>query len=245
MLPIERASDLPDIEEIPWAIRPYVAYGAITEIVGRAKAAGKSTLVWYLVKAYINGDKFLGQKTSQGKVLYLTEEPLTTLHPTLQKLDLLHKDLYLLRWSTVWDQSWKKLSSQLHNTLNTIDAKFLVVDTFPQFAPDSEQDSLSGLTALRPLQLVASYGVAVIIVRHERKAGGSVGQAGRGTTAIGGGVDVMCHLRRKGAKETGVRILTALSRFSATPAEQIIQLEAKGYSIVKRTKKGELLDEIV
>jgi hypothetical protein len=109
----------------------------------------------------------------------------------------------------------------------------LVVDTLPQFAGligDSENNSGDALAAMLPLQQAASEGIAVVIVRHERKSGGNIGDSGRGSSAWAGAADIILSVRRPGgnSKKT-VRVLQALSRFSETPSEQFIELTETGY----------------
>jgi len=206
-----------------------VAYGAITELVGAAKAAGKSTLVQHMIKAHLDGGSFLGEPCVAGEVLLVTEEDTTTLREALELADLLRPDLHTLQWPNVWSKPWQELSRDLRKAIKEIGVKLVIIDTFPQFAPESEADSESGLEALRPVRMIAHDGVAVILIRHERKAGGGVGKSGRGTSAIPGGVDIMLHLKRRAAKASNTRALTALSRFRATPEETIIELTDKGY----------------
>jgi ABC-type hemin transport system ATPase subunit len=52
----------------------YLAVGVITEIVGKAKVAGKSTFLAHLVGAVLHGRPFLGHPTRQSRVVWLTEE---------------------------------------------------------------------------------------------------------------------------------------------------------------------------
>jgi len=73
--------------------------------------------------------------------------------------------------------------------------------------------------------------MGVVIVRHERKSGGDVGDSARGSTAFGGVVDVVLSLRRPpgaNARRT-VREIHSLSRFSETPDTLTIELTEAGY----------------
>src|SRR5262245_35319152 len=45
-------------EEVPWIAQPWVAAGSITEVVGKPKAAGKTTWVMRLVRAVLDGAAF-------------------------------------------------------------------------------------------------------------------------------------------------------------------------------------------
>src|SRR5436190_1586116 len=73
----------------------------------------------------------------------------------------------------------------------------LVVDTLPQWAGlrgDSENSSGAALEAIEPLQRATAAGVGVVLVRHDRKGSGEVGESARGSTAFGGAVDVILQL---------------------------------------------------
>ena len=109
----------------------------------------------------------------------------------------------------------------------------LVVDTLPQFAGlkgDSENNAGDALTAMQPLQESAVDGIAIILSRHERKSGGEVGYSGRGSSAFAGAVDIVLSLRKpEGNSKRTHRLLQALSRFSETPSELLIELQGDGY----------------
>jgi hypothetical protein len=112
-------------------------------------------------------------------------------------------------------------------------AKLMVVDTGPQFAKlvgDSENNSGAVLQALQPLQEAVAAGIAVIIVWHERKGGGDVSDAGRGSSAVGGAVDVILAIRRPGGNfKSNIRSIQGRSRFDDTPEEFLVELTKNGY----------------
>jgi len=85
---------------------------------------------------------------------------------------------------------------------------------------------------MQPLQEVAAtYNLAIIIVRHERKSGGQVGDSGRGSSAFAGAVDIIVSIRRvEGNIRPTIRELHALSRFDETPDVLVVELtEDDGY----------------
>jgi len=83
---------------------------------------------------------------------------------------------------------------------------------------------------MHPLLRAAADGIGVILTRHERKSGGEVGDSGRGSSAFAGAVDIVLSLRRpEGNANKTHRVLQALSRFSETPAELLIELTETGY----------------
>ena len=44
--------------EVPWVIRPWVAFGAVTELTGKVKLSGKTTLVSYMVRSVLKDCHF-------------------------------------------------------------------------------------------------------------------------------------------------------------------------------------------
>jgi hypothetical protein len=96
---------------------------------------------------------------------------------------------------------------------------------------DAENDAGWALGAVAPLQEAAAQdGLAVVILRHERKSGGEVGNAGRGSSAFGGAVDIVLRLRRpEGTARPGIRVIDALSRFDETAETLVVELTDGGY----------------
>src|SRR5262249_2229133 len=122
---------------------------------------------------------------------------------------------------------WEQVVVQAIAECERLDAKLLVVDTLGQFAGfkgDDENSSGAVLAAVKPLQVAASSGIAVLLIHHDRKSGGEVGDSGRGSSALTGAVDIVLSVRRPDGQgpETPVRVIRALSRFDETPPEMII-----------------------
>ena len=139
---------------------------------------------------------------------------------------------------------WNKLTEAAISECLDRNAKVLVVDTIGQLARmpgDSENNAGDALTVLQPLQRAASKGLGVVIIRHERKSGGDVGDSGRGSTAFGGAVDTIISIRRPdGNSRLTLRELRAVSRFDGVPDSLLVDLEPDGYSVRER---GDLVAE--
>lgn len=86
-------------EEVPWVVRPWVAAGAITEVGGKVKNAGKTTYVAAMVRAVVTGKSFMGEPVEQGPVVYLTEQNDTTFKVALVRAGLAERDdVHVLSW---------------------------------------------------------------------------------------------------------------------------------------------------
>ena len=221
--------------EVPWIVPRWIASGAITEADGKVKL-GKTTLLTHIVSAVLNGFPFLGQSTSQTEVMYLTEQHLISFRAAMERANLLgRRDFTVLSWTDTIGMSWPSVVSAAVDECKKRKAGLLIVDTLGQFAGlvgDSENNAGDALKALRPLQLAAKQGIAVVIVRHERKSGGSIGDSARGSSAFAGAVDIIMSVRRpEGNQARNVRLIQTLSRFDATD-DLLVELTEEGYRVL-------------
>lgn len=228
------ASTPPDV---PWIVRHYLARGAVTELDGAAKRAGKTTLLGHLFAAILGRRPFLDQPTAWSPIVYLTEMHDTPMRELLERVALTESDdLRILRWSDTRLVRWPDVVADATAECRDHHAEILVVDTLPQFAGirgDSENDAGAALAAIEPLQAAAADGLAVCLVRHERKGGGEVGESGRGSTAFTGAVDIVVRLARPlNPPRPNVRELSVLSRFDGAPDQLMIELTEQGYEVL-------------
>jgi hypothetical protein len=123
----------------------------------------------------------------------------------------------------------------------------MIVDTLGQFAGltgDKENNSGDALEAMWPLQQATAEGIGVTVARHERKSGGDVGDAGRGSSAFAGVVDIVLSLRRaEGSSPMTRRRLQSLSRFSETPADLLIDMTVGGYVALGKPHETAVIDD--
>lgn len=218
--------------DVDWIAPPWVAAGAITGVDGKVKVAGKTTLVTHLCRAVLDGRPFLDQPTRRTAVVYLTEQPPASLRETLRRADLLERDDFaFLCWRDSVGLPWARIVEIAVAECQLRGAGLLVVDTLGRFAGirgDGENSAGEAEAAMAPLQIAAADGLAVIVVRHERKTGGDVGDSGRGSSAFGGAVDIVMAVRRRQDRPT-TRLIQAVSRFDETPETLAIELIAGGY----------------
>lgn len=223
--------------ETRWAVFGWLALAALLEIVGRAKAAGKTTFICAMIRSLLDGRPFLGAATIQTPVVLLTEQAPSSLRPRLARFGLADRDdLAILTWRDARGVAWADIVTAAVAECDRIGAQVLVVDTLPAFAGirgDAENDAGAALEAIAPLQVAAADGLAVVVVRHERKGGGDVGDSARGSSAFTGAVDIVLRLAR-GLNPTrpGIRVLSALSRFDETPEEVVIELVDDRYILL-------------
>lgn len=217
-----------------WVCYPWVAAGAITEVSGKVKQAGKTTFVTHMVSAVVRVVPFLNEPVLPTPVVYLTEQSSVTFRVVLERAKLTgRKDVAVLYWNQTIGMRWEEIARMAVAECKARDAQLLVVDTLTQFAGlagESENSAGDALRALQPLQEAAGHGLGIVIVRHERKRGGPVGDAGRGSSAYGGAVDIAVSIRRPEIRTARtMRLLQSVSRFDETPPELVVELTPEGY----------------
>lgn len=220
----------------PWLLNGYIAEGAITELAGKVKSSGKTTLLLGMCGAIVRGEPFAGRVTQRTRILYLTEQAAASFREALARAALVDsEDLFVLSWHEAIGIRWPEVVAQAVAQCQRCEARLLVVDTLPQWARirgDGENSAGEALEALAPLQEAAgTHGIAVVVARHSRKSGGEVGDDGRGSSAFTGAADIVLSLRRADSQgEPNIRVLHALSRFAETPESLALQLTEKGYN---------------
>lgn len=225
--PAELAALSPDNPEF---LAPYIVKGALTELTGYAKK-GKTSLLAYLVGCVVHGVECLDRPTIRTGALWLTEERPSTFRATLSRAGLL--DAPGLRISCRWDvpasMTWPAIVQAAVEQCKATASGLLIIDTLPAWAGltgDKENNAGDALEALEPLQRAAAEGLAVVIVRHDRKGGGEVGTSGRGSSAFAGAMDTLLALKQpEGQGHPNQRVLTAISRFDGVPLSLVVERE--------------------
>jgi hypothetical protein len=220
--------------ETEWVVRPWIAKGAITEIDGKIKAAGKTTFSSHMAATVVMGGSFMDEEVNKARAVYLTEQPPTSFRKVLERAGLTDcEDLLILPWHETMGAPWSVVARAAADKAIEFGADLLIVDTLGQFAGirgDGENSAGAANEAMEPLQEAAARGLAVVLTRHERKGGGEVGESGRGSSAFGGAVDIILSLRRgDGNVRPTVRVIESLSRFDETPDKLVIELVDGGY----------------
>ena len=254
-LTIQTAAELADLvpERPDWRVTGLVAAGALTELDASVKA-GKTTLVLHLLRASLSGTDFLGLATSYSPVLFLTEERPATIRAALERVRLIdHTDLHILFRHTTTQLSWPEIVDEATKYAQSLGVGVMVVDTLSRWAGmkgDSENDSGAAAEAVEPLEKPASQGLAVIVLRHDRKGGGELGESARGSTAFTGCADIVLALRRANTEgHPNRRTLLGIGRFDDVPAELTIELQDGEYvclgdkaSVERDDAKARILD---
>ena len=117
---ISRESSLPEI-----VVRPYLAAGAVTDLVAKVKA-GKTT--------YALGE-LVRKALLKGPVVYLTEQPSSSFRVALERAGLSnHGALHVLSFNAVLGMEWPAIVKITSEKCRDVGAVLLVVDTVSHFA---------------------------------------------------------------------------------------------------------------
>jgi len=219
-------------EEPDWLMEGYLARGAITELDAKIKI-GKTHLACDLIRAVLAGDEFLGQRTTKTAVLYLTEERPATFRTALGRVGLESSpDLYLcFRHET--RTRWGEMGHVAAARAKSLGVGLVVIDTLSDWSAlgaDEENDAGAALEAMRPLMAMAAAGLAVLVLRHERKSGGEVGDSARGSSAFGGAADILLALKRDGKQgHENRRVLEAVGRLEGWSPRLVLEMSDGHY----------------
>lgn len=228
----ELSTEVPEAIEFLW--QDFLAYGTVVELDAKLKT-GKTTFVGLLLRSILEERPFLGRRVQRCPVVYLTEEGARTFRALLARSHLVQRnDLHVLSRRRVPDLTWPQLVATARDKVLATGARLVVVDTLSKlagFQDDAENVSGAAMAAMTPLQALASeLNIVVLVLRHDRKSGGEVGESARGSSAMGGDVDVIIQLTRVGGEgHERQRYLKTLSRFDETPAELTIELVDGAY----------------
>ncbi len=220
---------------VTWIWDGFIARGHKTLLSALWKA-GKSTLIGLLLKAIQNGALFAGQKTTQCKVLVLSEESHSQWVERREELEL-KSTIYIssnpLKMKPSY-RDWIRWLEWIKNFCKKKEIGLVIIDTISEFWSVNDENKAPEVTqALMPLNYLTEDNIAVFLVHHFRKSGGTQGTAARGSGALGSKVDILIDFTRYNDDEqTTKRKLTCLSRFDDTPREIVLDYANGEYQVL-------------
>ena len=212
---------------VDYVLPPYLIAGTLTDFTGAAKI-GKTRFRNYLIYSAVTGTGCLGNPTTTPtKVVLLTEEPPASLLEGLEAAGLTDtRNVSILTRYAARAADWPAIVAAAIDKARDIEARVLMVDTLPGLARlqgDAENSSGHALAALQPLQEADAPGLAKLVIRHTRKSGGGLVEAGRGSSAFAGEADVLVSMTRPRGTRPSVRRLEAIGRFETIPSDMLIE----------------------
>ena len=219
-------------DQMIWTVEPYLPEGTLALLVAYMKV-GKSTFAYHLALAVAKGEPFLNGATKQGGVLILAvEEHRRDAKLRLGKFGLLPSDPIHLHVGPLDNTPATLAAVRTYIVQHGI--VLLILDTLSRFWNiEAENDNAAVDRAIAPLlQLARDTGVTVLLVHHERKAGGEEGKSIRGGSALFGLVDQALILERRPGGNTSQRILRAFGRYGETPSEVVLDYHPYEYRLL-------------
>jgi hypothetical protein len=219
-----------DTTTTEWVWDGLLAKGHLTDLVGFWKS-GKSTLVAALLQRLEHGGELAGRVVRPGKALVISEEPRTK---WLERREALALGDHVHVISRPFPKrpnhaEWHAFTAYITKLVTEHGYDLVVFDSLPNLWPvRDENDASETVTALLPLQTIATAGCAVLFLRHPRKSDGLQATAGRGSGAIAGFADIIVEVRRYVVDDLQDlrRLLTVYSRYE--PFEVVIRWNGDG-----------------
>ncbi len=236
--PAELVANLPS--EPPWLWRGTIAKGLLTVVGGKPKV-GKSTVIYEAINRMARGDReFLGAELTQTDVVILSEEHAIT---ATRKLDPTSRKLHMLTRDFAWPMpNWTEALSDSLAAAREYNASLLVVDSFTFWADleaDQGKDSGAVQERLKPLIEAAHDGIGVLLIHHQRKAGGEFGDALLGSTAFAANADIIMEVERLGEGAPGhMRRIMRLGRWPVSPVLLATWTDDTGYQLVAEAESS-------
>jgi hypothetical protein len=204
--------------------------GCSTDLVAEPKR-GKTTLLLDIAAAVAAGRSWCERPTAASGVLYLSEQSPHSFNPQVARaglgcerrfVTLFHRDALAL--------SWPEIGEHIERAAHDRSLELVVIDNLSLWAGiggEEENDAGVALATLHVVERLTGGGLAVVALRHARKGGGTINEAGRGSSAIAGGFDILALL--KGDLRPRRRVLETTGRiFSAEPLPLTVELDDAG-----------------
>jgi hypothetical protein len=212
--------------------------GMTTATLGKIKV-GKTTFKLKMIGAIHSHQPFLKLETTPTTVLYVTEQGMESFLAQAQKAQLSEcavRGTRLITHTDLIGMNWPARARLIGQQAAVCQAGLAVVDTFSRVAlVKDENDAGEMQAAVDILQNFIPKGTALDLTQHERKSGGEIEDAGRGTSALGGCADVLLRISRvAGMGQDRRRDIQTISRpWTAFEEPQRIELQDDGfYSVV-------------
>lgn len=191
--------------KVDWLIEEVVPAESVILLGGR-EGSMKTWLAMECAHAVAEGRAWLSRTTKQGKVLYIDAEMpgnlFTTRLSALGGLD----GLDVWRWQ---DKYFPESLMDRQLNLAAHEYQLIIVDTLRRFMGKKDENSATEMAAItRGLRELTRWGATVIALHHAPKDA-ERGDAYRGSTELGAGVDIVYSLRKT---ENTLRLRTAKTR---------------------------------
>jgi hypothetical protein len=219
-----------DTTTTEWLWDGFLAKGHLTDFIGLWKS-GKSTFLAALLQRMEHGGELAGRVVRPGKALVVTEELRTR---WVERREALGLEDHVHVISRPFPKrpnhaEWHAFTAYISRLVVERGYDLVTFDALPSlWSVVDENNAAEVISALLPLQAIATAGAAVLLLRHPRKSDGGQATAGRGSGAIAGFVDIIIEMRRYDPDQLQDtrRTLSVYSRYE--PFEVVIRWNGGG-----------------
>ena len=214
-----------------WLVEGLIPMGGISLISAKPKV-GKSTLSRYMAACVASGRDFLGREVGDPRqVLYVDlDGPLGVLREhTLQFREWLSEPDSIRVANPRCSELGDDLMLEIVRDMEAHEYGLVVFDTMQTVlrAKDVNDYGEMGRHFAELRRLAGEKDVAILLVHHDRKAGGFDGDATLGSTAIFGGVDTLIKLTRDGPQ----RYVETTQRAGVSMEQTEVTFDGTGFEL--------------
>jgi hypothetical protein len=205
----------------------------LTFLTSHGKSA-KTTLLSILLSCMKTGRELAGLPLVPGKVVVVSEETPALWQERHRLLDFGTRRVRFLCQPFSGKPSpaqWQALIDRLAELRHGDGIDLVVIDSLAHFYPGAdENNAVIMMETLLPLHRLRTLGLGVLILLHPGKGKAGPGQALRGSSVLLGAADIIIEMDYyvPGAATDRRRRLRGFSRFTQTPRQLVIELNAAG-----------------
>jgi hypothetical protein len=228
-----------------WLWEGFLAPGVVTLLVSQWKC-GKSTLMGVLLAHLKNGGTLAGLPVQAGRAVVVSEESNEIWNGRAAKLAYGDHLGWFIRpfLGRPRKEDWDRHLDRLMDLHAGWKYDLLLIDPLAHYLSGSENHAASVIDFLMMFQRLSALGISVLLLHHPSKGKTLPGQAARGSGALAGYVDIHIEKNfvRRRERSDRRRRLAAYSRFSQTPQELVIELNAEetDYRVLGSLSEAEL-----
>jgi len=211
--------------DIPYYVHGYLAPAWVTLLSGFQKH-GKSTWFAAMAKALETGETFCGMKTRPAKIVWLTEEPESTMRDKVAKFGIGREQVHFLFWHDNKQLSWEEWIKAGIRACKASKANLLVVDTFSMFSHIVEENTPEQGHAVAKLAgEIRNTEIAALLLVHNNKNQRTY----RGHSSLGDVPEIKSTLTWNEKAGPNTRRIESTGRMSDTMWKMDVTLEGDSY----------------